>query len=65
MYGGGSILSMFANRSPRPDGSSPTGESKTESGIATRVSSKNDLIVYMVQEFIKYLKHLMQKEKEK
>lgn len=51
LYAGGSRLSMFANRSPRPDGGSPIGESKTESGIASRVSSKNDLMVYKVQEF--------------
>lgn len=51
---------MLAKRSLRPGGGSATGESKTESGIATRVSSKNDLTVYMVQEIIKCLKQLMQ-----
>lgn len=45
-YWGGSMLCILANGfSEAGGGSSPTGESMTESGIATRVSSKNDLIV--------------------
>ncbi|KAF7807392.1 Retrovirus-related Pol polyprotein from transposon TNT 1-94 [Senna tora] len=36
---------MFGKRFLLPDSSSPIGESKTELGIATRVSSENDLIV--------------------
>ena len=54
MYGGGSKLSTLAKRSPRPGGGSATVESRTESGIATRASSKNDLIVYIVQKFYQY-----------
>jgi len=52
VYGGGSKLCMLAKRSPRPYCGSATGESKTESGIATRVSSKNDLIVCMVKKSV-------------
>lgn len=50
LYGGGNKLCMLAKRSLRPGGSLATGESNTESGIATRVSSKNDSTVYMVKE---------------
>jgi len=50
-YGGGSKLSILAKRSVRPRGGSETGESNTESGIASMVSSKNDFTVYKDQKF--------------
>lgn len=39
---------MFAKISPRPGGDFANDESKTESGIATRVSSRNDFTVVQV-----------------
>jgi hypothetical protein len=51
LYGGGNKLPMLAKISSRPGGAFANDESKTESGIATRVSSRNDFIVCMIQEF--------------
>ena len=49
IYGGGNKLFELAKASVQPDGATPTGESRTKSGIATSVSSKRDFIVCKIQ----------------